>query len=142
MELSVGTPSSKLYSFGGRLRLTAVNFREIGQTSQPGRTLERTRTFLSKQSTKSQGGFGLPVNREIQGEDRCHQDYNVSIQQFLWRGATLVNTAWVKGVVVYPGHMSRIFRNTKHRRPKYSKLMKNYNVNAFTLFSMQVRKPQ
>lgn len=65
-------------------------------------------------------------------------DFPVNINQFLWRGASLSNTEWVIGIVVYTGHNTRIFKNTKCRVLKYSKLLKTYNKHAIVLACTQV----
>lgn len=65
-------------------------------------------------------------------------DFPININQFLWRGASLQNTDWIYGLVVYTGHNTRIFKNSKSRVLKYSKLLKTYNKHAIFLACTQV----
>ncbi|PHJ18662.1 phospholipid-translocating p-type flippase subfamily protein, partial [Cystoisospora suis] len=59
--------------------------------------------------------------------------FGVDISQFLWRGATLRNTAWAYGVVLYTGPHTRIMKNTRSRELKYSRLQVYYNQHALLL---------
>lgn len=65
---------------------------------------------------------------------------SLDINQFLWRGATLQNTDWIYGVVVYAGHQTRIFKNSRSRVLKYSRLLKTYNKHAIFLACTQVSR--
>ncbi|PFH38354.1 phospholipid-translocating P-type ATPase, flippase subfamily protein [Besnoitia besnoiti] len=65
------------------------------------------------------------------------QQFSVDISQFLWRGATLRNTAWAYGVVLYAGQHTRIMKNTRSRELKYSRLQVYYNQHALLLAIFQ-----
>lgn len=136
LEITYGCPDAQLYSFRGTLRLYSEAFSDTTDAQRNTTSTRETLLFLqrrvsdeprlSKDSNDLQLYAGIP-----------YVDFPVSINQFLWRGTTLSNTEWIVGLVVYTGRHTRIFRNTKSRRLKYSQLLKTYNKHALVLAGTQ-----
>lgn len=63
-------------------------------------------------------------------------EYALSLDQFLYRGCCLRNTAFAWGMVIYAGVDTKLFKNLKERPPKYSGLDKklNYVIISVGLF--------
>ena len=59
-----------------------------------------------------------------------------SLKQLILRGCTLKNTDWMIGVVVYTGHNTKIFKNSKNPQAKISNVMNLMNklLNSVFLF--------
>ncbi|KXS09048.1 phospholipid-translocating P-type ATPase [Gonapodya prolifera JEL478] len=71
------------------------------------------------------GGVGVGVELAVGTGTRTKQLYPVSVAQFLPRGAVLRNTEYVFGVVVYTGRDTKIMRNLRASRLKFSTLHHN-----------------
>jgi len=54
--------------------------------------------------------------------DTISEPVDLSYDQFLLRGSVLRNTNWVIGIVVYTGHDTKIIKNSKLTRQKYSEV--------------------
>lgn len=54
------------------------------------------------------------------------------------RGCTLKNTDWVIGVVIYTGHDTKIFKNSKTPPIKVSNVMKLMNKLLYSVFAFQL----
>jgi magnesium-transporting ATPase (P-type) len=52
------------------------------------------------------------------------EEISLTYDNFLLRGSSLKNTDWVTGVVVFPGHDTRIMRNSCGAKIKLSKVEK------------------
>lgn len=61
-----------------------------------------------------------------------------SIKNLLIRGSFLKNTTWIVGVVVYTGHDTKIFRNSKSPPHKISNVMKQMNSMLLQVFILQL----
>lgn len=143
---------------GGR----GVGGLSVRQESNPGRTARSSDALLALPGTgaKHERGGGLLSResstsqaRNVQRKSRpgggggqgrgsvpspAPTQFGVDISQFLWRGATLRNTAWAYGVVLYTGAHTRIMKNTRSRELKYSRLQVYYNQHALLLAIAQV----
>lgn len=53
---------------------------------------------------------------------------SLSYENFLLRGSSLRNTDWIFGIVTFPGHDTRIMRNSTGSKAKFSKVEKQTNV--------------
>ena len=60
------------------------------------------------------------------------------MDQFLHRGASLRNTGWTIGVVVYTGHESKIMKNSTGAATKFTKLELETNRFIWVLLLIQV----
>ena len=49
---------------------------------------------------------------------------SLNYENFVLRGASLKNTDWIYGLVTYPGHDTRIMRNSCGAQVKFSKIEK------------------
>lgn len=52
----------------------------------------------------------------------------LTYENFLLRGSSLRNTDWVMGVVTFPGHDTRIMRNSTNSRAKSSRVERKTNL--------------
>lgn len=59
-------------------------------------------------------------------------------EQFLLRGCSMRNTAWVMGLVAYTGHETKIMLNSGRTKPKYSSIEVEMNSQILLIFMMQV----
>mmetsp|Transcript_3580 Transcript_3580/g.7693 ORF Transcript_3580/g.7693 Transcript_3580/m.7693 type:complete len:1191 (-) Transcript_3580:28-3600(-) len=59
-------------------------------------------------------------------------------EQFLLRGCSLKNTAWIIGLVVYTGHETKIMLNSGRSKPKYSSIENQMNKQIIFVFMLQV----
>eukprot|EP00923_Selenidium_pygospionis_P054002 GHVN01094025.1.p1 GENE.GHVN01094025.1~~GHVN01094025.1.p1 ORF type:complete len:2168 (-),score=405.55 GHVN01094025.1:378-6881(-) len=98
-----------------------------GQTSPP--ELNQASSWLSDGEAFSNHS----VSQEGSEEEGCEGEFSLSIEQFVWRGAHVVNTQFIYGLVVYTGHNTRIFQNSKSRALKASGLHASYNSHAIML---------
>lgn len=153
MQITQGPPSAKLYNYNGGLKVfpPTYDFTKVNDTlrsslsrkpsifGSPGAVNPTAQTAPAPETM----GSVHPVNPRSSltpggVQEDLEQQHVASIGQFLWRGAQLTNTAWIVGIVVYPGQYSRICQNTRSRVTKYSGLMRSYNYNALSLFVLQV----
>jgi magnesium-transporting ATPase (P-type) len=51
-----------------------------------------------------------------------YEEIFLSTEQFLFRGASLRNTDWIIGCVVYTGHETKIMLNSTGSKAKFSRL--------------------
>eukprot|EP01054_Gregarina_sp_Poly1_P002111 Gregarina_sp_Poly_1__2110@NODE_155_length_12405_cov_134_674339_g137_i0_p4_GENE_NODE_155_length_12405_cov_134_674339_g137_i0NODE_155_length_12405_cov_134_674339_g137_i0_p4_ORF_typecomplete_len403_score51_23E1E2_ATPase/PF00122_20/9_1e21PhoLip_ATPase_N/PF16209_5/1_6e16_NODE_155_length_12405_cov_134_674339_g137_i076168824 len=145
VEVTYGAPSAKLYSFNGMVDIHDESY-SYQAANKVLKSLSKSRSIFGPPSQEIRNSVQLSklsmrtnslVTPSVQAQTKQSQVLNVS--QFMWRGATLINTQWIAGIAVYTGHETRIFRNTRARATKYSGLMKSYNYNAVSLLVMQVR---
>lgn len=61
-----------------------------------------------------------------------------SPEQLLLRGSSLKNTDWIKGIVVYTGHETKIMLNSPKSRAKASKLETQMNRQVIYIFFLQL----
>eukprot|EP01060_Flectonema_neradi_P026405 TRINITY_DN3536_c0_g1_i3.p1 TRINITY_DN3536_c0_g1~~TRINITY_DN3536_c0_g1_i3.p1 ORF type:complete len:671 (+),score=128.27 TRINITY_DN3536_c0_g1_i3:114-2126(+) len=61
----------------------------------------------------------------------------VDIEQLLFRGSVLVNTAWVYGIVVYTGMNTKMQKNNKPKVPKESQLDRKLTKMIIIVFCIQ-----
>ena len=61
----------------------------------------------------------------------------VGIEQFLFRGCVVVNTAWVYGLVVYTGMNTKMQKNNKPKVPKKSQLDRKLTKMIVLVFFIQ-----
>lgn len=62
----------------------------------------------------------------------------ITNEQFLLRGCSLKNTAWVIGLVIYTGHETKIMLNSGKSKPKYSSIEHQMNSQIIFVFMLQV----
>eukprot|EP00052_Salpingoeca_macrocollata_P021823 m.187947 g.187947 ORF g.187947 m.187947 type:complete len:1126 (-) comp21635_c1_seq3:101-3478(-) len=74
---------------------------------------------------------GSAVSITIQEKERVIAP--VSIDNLFLRGSVLRNTAWVKGVVVYAGHESKIMLNNRGAASKRSQIERTMNWDILSL---------
>jgi magnesium-transporting ATPase (P-type) len=55
------------------------------------------------------------------------KELSLSYENFLLRGSSLRNTEWVIGVITFPGHDTRIMKNSCGAKVKFSKIEKQTN---------------
>ena len=72
------------------------------------------------------GVFNLQYNNKI----------SLTYEQFLLRGSSLRNTDWIYGVVTYPGHDTKIMRNSVGARSKHSRVEQLTNLNIILIFAL------
>ena len=106
-ETSTMVSSSELSRLGGRIR-----------SEQPNSSLYTYEATLTMQA--GGGEKELPLNPE----------------QLLLRGATLRNTPWVHGVVVFTGHETKLMRNATATPIKRTKVEKQLNMLVLVLVGM------
>ena len=61
-----------------------------------------------------------------------------TLSQFLLRGATLSNTDWVIGMVIYAGHDTKIIKNMGKRKYKQTHIEKTLNIIWIILVAFQI----
>ncbi|KAK3996082.1 hypothetical protein QBC44DRAFT_6552 [Cladorrhinum sp. PSN332] len=106
-ETSSMVSSSELSRLGGRIR-----------SEQPNSSLYTYEATLTMQA--GGGEKELPLNPE----------------QLLLRGATLRNTPWIHGVVVFTGHETKLMRNATAAPIKRTRVEKQLNVLVLGLVGM------
>ncbi|KAK4225535.1 hypothetical protein QBC38DRAFT_368573 [Podospora fimiseda] len=106
-ETSSMVSSSELSRLGGRIR-----------SEQPNSSLYTYEATLTMQT--GGGEKELPLNPE----------------QLLLRGATLRNTPWIHGVVVFTGHETKLMRNATAAPIKRTRVEKQLNVLVLGLVGM------
>jgi phospholipid-transporting ATPase len=67
-----------------------------------------------------------------------NQKVALTNEQFLLRGCSLRNTAWVVGLVVYTGHETKIMLNSGRSKSKSSSIEMTMNSQIILIFVMQV----
>src|SRR5580700_10810745 len=63
---------------------------------------------------------------------------SLSYENFLLRGSSLRNTDWIFGLVTFPGHDTRIMRNSTSARAKLSKVERKTNLQIILIFFLQL----
>lgn len=106
-ETSTLVSSSELSRLGGRIR-----------SEQPNSSLYTYEATLTMQA--GGGEKELPLNPE----------------QLLLRGATLRNTLWIHGVVVFTGHETKLMRNATAAPIKRTKVERQLNMLVLVLVGM------
>ncbi|CEM07868.1 unnamed protein product [Vitrella brassicaformis CCMP3155] len=152
LELVFEPPNEQLYAFNGLLRLppappahsstkslnTTNNTISINQDNAA-HTPTPTPDALPPPPSVPSGLVPLSPSRSTSKKGAKSREVPMSATQFLLRGSSLVNTAWVYGMVVYTGHQTKIFRNSSTQaRGKWSQLERTYNNHAVSLFLIQV----
>lgn len=59
---------------------------------------------------------------------------SINKDNFLLRGSSLRNTDWVTGIVIFPGHDTKIMRNSTSSRVKKSRLELLTNKMIISVF--------
>eukprot|EP01053_Blabericola_migrator_P005325 Blabericola_migrator_1__5324@NODE_272_length_10504_cov_138_380473_g227_i0_p1_GENE_NODE_272_length_10504_cov_138_380473_g227_i0NODE_272_length_10504_cov_138_380473_g227_i0_p1_ORF_typecomplete_len1787_score403_99PhoLip_ATPase_C/PF16212_5/1_7e04PhoLip_ATPase_C/PF16212_5/8e03PhoLip_ATPase_C/PF16212_5/2_1e37Hydrolase/PF00702_26/0_003Hydrolase/PF00702_26/7_3e20Hydrolase/PF00702_26/0_039E1E2_ATPase/PF00122_20/2_6e25E1E2_ATPase/PF00122_20/5_5e03PhoLip_ATPase_N/PF16209_5/3_9e15PhoLip_ATPase_N/PF16209_5/1 len=150
LQVTYGVPSAKLYNFNGVLESLKPDY-DIAAANKLIKTMSKSRSSIfgtltpvippergnSYQKSKLSMRTSSVMSPPAIDQDK-KSTYVMGMAQFMWRGATLINTTWIAGIVVYTGHETRIFKNTRSRATKYSGLMTSYNYNAVSLLAMQL----
>jgi phospholipid-transporting ATPase len=63
---------------------------------------------------------------------------SLSYENFLLRGSSLKNTDYIYGIVTFPGHDTRIMRNSTCARSKFTRVEKQTNLQIFYVFFVQM----
>ncbi|OII75728.1 phospholipid-translocating P-type flippase family protein [Cryptosporidium andersoni] len=149
IKVEYGPPSSLLYNFFGvvkvRKSLISENLANITNSNErscisfeKGVSQKTLGSYISNSTTENKLNlteYSLSSD-SINSYEICQ---SVSIDQFLWRGASIQNTSWAYGIVVYTGHNTRILRNSsKQQRLKYSPLSRMYQQHAILLALIQI----
>ena len=74
------------------------------------------------------------IHMEINGQKL---KFPVDHKQLLLKGAKLKNTKWIIGLIIYAGHNSKIMKNSKEPRVKYSNVEMNMNNRLIFIFCTQ-----
>lgn len=69
---------------------------------------------------------------------RSHNKIPFSPQQLLLRGATLRNTQWIHGVVIFTGHETKLMRNATAAPIKRTDVERIINLQIIALFSILI----
>lgn len=69
---------------------------------------------------------------------RSHNKLPFSPQQLLLRGATLRNTQWINGVVIFTGHETKLMRNATAAPIKRTDVERIINLQIIALFSILI----
>eukprot|EP00927_Polykrikos_kofoidii_P087127 TRINITY_DN9960_c1_g1_i1.p1 TRINITY_DN9960_c1_g1~~TRINITY_DN9960_c1_g1_i1.p1 ORF type:complete len:1119 (+),score=148.26 TRINITY_DN9960_c1_g1_i1:74-3430(+) len=77
---------------------------------------------------------GVIIDSSSNGMSQC----GIGINGLLLRGSSLQHTEWVKGVVVYCGHDSRVMRNSQGSRFKTSMLDDQLNKIMIFVFALMI----
>jgi phospholipid-translocating P-type ATPase (flippase) len=64
--------------------------------------------------------------------------HSLNEKQFLLRGSTLMNTKWIKMLIVYTGHETKIMQNARDPHHKMSHVEKHMSKTVLTVFLIQI----
>ncbi|CDR41476.1 CYFA0S07e02630g1_1 [Cyberlindnera fabianii] len=67
-----------------------------------------------------------------------NKEYSLTPEQMLLRGATLRNTQWIHGIVVFTGHETKLMRNATATPIKRTAVERIINLQIIALFGMLV----
>lgn len=67
-----------------------------------------------------------------------NKEYPLSPEQMILRGATLRNTAWIHGIVVFTGHETKLMRNATATPIKRTAVERIINLQIVALFGMLI----
>lgn len=105
VSVSCGPPTSSLDKFSGTL-LSVTRYKAPGDAVNIGASQQ-----LPDTSAGSAGCDPAELDLNAEEVELLSDQYSLNPSQFLLRGTSLVNTAWLYAVVVYVAMDTRIFRN-------------------------------
>lgn len=103
-----------------------MNFRNDNkQVSNKSIKLNKANSFKSNNDNMK-----IIMNNHIQKNNQLF----IKIDNFLLKGSTIKNTAYILGYSIYTGHSTKIMKNSKRSRIKISNIMHTMNVLLYSLF--------
>jgi magnesium-transporting ATPase (P-type)/class 3 adenylate cyclase len=124
-KLLMDPPTADLDTFSGSLELTEAPTLPPPPT-QEARTVS---TAAGHSALTAKGSFMIrPAGEVIPEEESEGTLVKLSVDNSLYRGTRLKNTAWVVGIVAFVGRSTKVMLNSRPMPPKESQLSRTVNM--------------